>query len=298
MADSLTLTILFADIEGSAALYDAHGDEAANAFVMDVLDRVGAVVAARGGTVVKTMGDEVLATFAEPYAAVAAAIEMNRSLEDRPPRLDGAVRPIALSAGLHHGPVLGNGNDVFGDSVNLASRMVAMARGGQILATEEVVRPLPRVERESARLIDVRPVKGKAGDVRIYEIIWEPEALTMLVDLDGMRQTGDARLEVHYGESRFSLDSNRTALTLGRGHENDLVCPGGRTSRRHARIELRRGNFVLVDESTNGTWLAERGKETIRLRREEAPLFEGGWIGLGEPEDPDGPDVVRYERKS
>jgi class 3 adenylate cyclase len=295
MPENPVLTILFADIAGSAALYDRHGDESAKALVTGALDRVCAIVAEHGGTVVKTIGDEVFASFPGAGPAVDAARALNRSFAETPPLLNGMPRPVALSAGLHCGPVIRDGTDIFGDTVNVASRMVSLAKPGQILATEEVVSALPPQEEEIARLIDITRVKGKAEEIRVHEIVWEQAALTMVVDTSGVLEDLGMKMTVRCGDTAVTVDPARPLLTLGRDEENHVVYPGIRASRRHARIEYRRGKYVLVDGSTNGTWLAEQGRTPIFLKRDEAPLYERGRIGLGETPDAADGGAISYE---
>lgn len=295
MSAAMDVTVLFADIAGSARLYERFGDEAAKALVTEVIGRIASAVSDEGGDVVKTIGDEILATFPEPGFAVRAARGLNRSLADSPPKMNGRGHSVTVATGLHAGPVIREGADIFGDTVNLASRMVSMAKAGQILATEEVATALPSDLSDFARLVDVTRVKGRAEDVRIHEIVWEEAELTMVVDATNMLEGLGMKMEVRWGDDLVVVDGGRASVTLGRDEANDLVCPGLKTSRRHARIVYRRGKYVLVDESTNGTWLAERGKSPVLLKRDEAPLYEKGRIGLGAAVDEDPDNTVRYE---
>ena len=73
---------------------------------------------------------------------------------------------------------------------------------------------------------------------------------------------------------------------MGRADDNDLVVKGNLISRIHAKIEMRRGKFVLIDQSTNGTFIQNvRGQETF-VRRDTAELADEGTIGLGRTEEP------------
>jgi pSer/pThr/pTyr-binding forkhead associated (FHA) protein len=89
------------------------------------------------------------------------------------------------------------------------------------------------------------------------------------------------RLRLRAGESEIFVDLGRPAVRLGREPHNDLVVEGTGVSRSHARIELRHGRFVLIDESTNGTLLITEGKPSREVRRQEVQLVERGTIVLG-----------------
>jgi predicted component of type VI protein secretion system len=73
---------------------------------------------------------------------------------------------------------------------------------------------------------------------------------------------------------------------LGRAEDNDVVIKGNLISRIHAKVEMRRGKFVLVDQSTNGTFVQNiQGEETF-IRRDSAEIRGEGTIGLGRVESP------------
>ncbi len=126
------LTVMFADVSGFTALAEVHGDELAN----DILDRFVVQVARTavhtGVDVVKSIGDGFLITSESSERAIAAALELierTNELHNYP----------ALHIGLHTGEVIMRGKDVFGRTVNLASRVACEAAPDQILTTAEVV---------------------------------------------------------------------------------------------------------------------------------------------------------------
>jgi pSer/pThr/pTyr-binding forkhead associated (FHA) protein len=88
-------------------------------------------------------------------------------------------------------------------------------------------------------------------------------------------------LELRLADQIIEVGRNRPAITLGRQSHNDLVIDDIRVSRAHARIEYRRGKFVLIDQSTNGTYAIIQGENKIKLRRDEASLQGNGVISLG-----------------
>ena len=129
--EQVEATILFADICGSTRLYEQYGDVQARQLVSQVLNALTDETSRYAGTVIKTIGDEIMCRFPDAEQAVRAACDMHRVLKEEATL---AKRNIAIKIGLHHGPVLLENNDVFGDGVNVAARMASLAKADQIPA--------------------------------------------------------------------------------------------------------------------------------------------------------------------
>ncbi len=131
-----TLTILFSDIEDSTALNERLGDKSWLK-VLGAHDKMVRECAGRhGGQVVKSQGDGFMIAFASAEGAVRSAIEIQRALASGSRRLRGT--PITVRIGVHTGPALEKGGDLFGRNVALAARVADQACGGEILVTAEV----------------------------------------------------------------------------------------------------------------------------------------------------------------
>src|ERR1051325_580839 len=122
--------VLFADLAGSTALYERLGDVAARRIVADCLSRAAAVVSEHGGHLVKTIGDEILATFATADAGATGAEGLVRALSVPS---SGAAGELGMHVGFHLGPVIEEDGDAFGSTVNVAARVVGLAKMGEIL---------------------------------------------------------------------------------------------------------------------------------------------------------------------
>jgi adenylate cyclase len=92
--------------------------------------------------------------------------------------------------------------------------------------------------------------------------------------------------------ARIALDERRQALACGSLPGLGLRIPRPFVSRRHARIERRGDAFVLVDESTNGTFVQTEDRRVAFVRRGEIRLWGEGWLSFGEPPGPG--SVVRF----
>jgi class 3 adenylate cyclase len=270
-----TVAVLFADLDGSTRLYERLGDEPAQRLVAGCLAAMADRVERHGGRVIKTLGDGVMSTFPTANQAADAAIAIVLEVREHDDLHGGS---LGAHVGFHLGRVLCERGDVFGDTVNLASRLVSLATAGEILATRAAVDALaPRLRRQSRR-IDRREIEGKQGEYEIFALIWQSADVTALVGVPERALAG--RLVLRLGDDRVELGEGGLALTIGRDPENDLVLADPRASRCHARVAMRRGKFVLIDESTNGTVVRTGEGRTVRLHREELILDGSGSIGI------------------
>ncbi len=272
------LTILFVDVADSTRLYESLGDVAAFREVRACLSVFEEVSASRNGRVVKTIGDGSMCAFSDANVAVRAACEMQQRLHQRKSLKD---RKIEIRIGLHQGTVLLEGNDVYGDTVNTASRMAQFATGGQIITTGETVALLLPLYRNATRRLDTLTVKGKHHEVTVHEVLWEAIRQHPQLTARGdtiIDQAGVARLRLkHAGHDIIVV----TSITLGRHAANGIVLKNPLASRHHAYIERRKDEFVLTDQSSHGTFVAIKGGEVFKLHRQERVLHGSGVMSFG-----------------
>ena len=284
-----TLAVLIAQISGSAALRESLGDRLAAEAVGGSLAGLRAAAGRYNGTVVKTVGDDLIARFDSADLAMQAASAMQASMRDRPDRL-------ALKVGFTIGPVIQDDQDIFGDTVNLAARLAVMANPRQILTTRQAVDRLAPYLRSVCRGLYTATVKGKAEKISVYEAIWHKDmATTMAGDPRAQDTRGPAMLKLSSRGKVWDMDERRDALGAGRDPENEIVVDGDNVSRHHARIFLRQGKFVIADESANGTYLRMEHRAEIYLHREEFILRGRGSIGLGRSVAEVGDDAISFE---
>src|SRR5438876_4590531 len=143
-------TVLFADVSGSTSLYETEGDVAALDAIGLCIGRLSQAAESTGGRVLKTMGDEVMVLFPTPDAAANGASEMHAAVATLPP-VNGTK--LGVRIGFHSGPAIQRDNDVFGDTVNLAARLVDQAQKGQIVTSRETAQQ----DRKSTRLNSSHP---------------------------------------------------------------------------------------------------------------------------------------------
>ena len=162
------VTVVFTDLEGFTAYTDAHGDAAALALIGEHHQRAAPTVRRWKGRIVKPLGDGLLCTFPKPALGVRAALDLQASAPD----------PLRLRAGVHMGEAVVTKSDVVGHVVNVAARVCEAAKGGQVLATAEVVEVASSAgELPEVRLgrMKSRRMKGVKTPVRLCEVRIVPE---------------------------------------------------------------------------------------------------------------------------
>jgi class 3 adenylate cyclase len=295
MANDIDVAILFADVVGSTKLYEQLGDLRARDMVAICIDVMKAATEQSHGTVIKTMGDEVMSTFPTADDALNAAAQMQKQIAGHP-ALKVGEHAVAIRIGCHFGTVVYENRDIFGSAVHTANRMTSQAKAGQIMTTLTMVERLSTDWRALVRQIDVATLKGRSNEVALYEALWQTEDITSMVPAIALGPRDGAktlRLRLMYQGQDVLVDESHTNVTMGRAEENDLVIKGTLISRLHARIEMNRNKFLLVDQSTNGTFVQGKDVEEAFVRRDSMQIRGEGFIGLGKA--PDGtPQSIRF----
>ena len=295
MGRDVEVVILFADVVGSTQLYEQLGDDKARETVARCLEIMRSVTEEHSGSVIKTMGDEVMSTFPVADDAMNAAKQMQETISS-----DESLRHsdghVAIRIGCHFGPVVQENRDIFGSAVHTANRMTSQAKAQQIITTSATVDQLSEEWRGMVRQIDVAVVRGKADEVALFEVLWQPDEATSMLPTVGLGQpvSRTKRVRLKFKDQEVTVGEGRKSATLGRAEENDLVVKGNLISRVHARIETSKDRFTLVDESTNGTFVQADSGEEIFVRRDSTLLTGEGVIGLGRVAQPGAATAVHY----
>jgi len=293
MAKDLEVAILFADVVGSTQLYDKFGDTKASETVAICLEVMKDATYQYNGTVIKTIGDEVMSTFATVDEAMGAAVTMQKRIS-ADNRQEGRI-PVSIRIGCHYGPVVQEQNDIFGAAVHTANRMTSQAKAKQIVISGGTVEKMNPDLKKQTRQIDVATVRGKLDEVALYELLWNPEEATSMLPTIDWESRKASRLVLSFRDQSIEINDQHKTVIMGRAEDNDLVIKGNLISRIHAKVEMRRGKFMLVDQSTNGTFVQNvQGEETF-IRRDSAELRDEGTIGLGKAEGPGGSLAIHYK---
>lgn len=284
------MAVLFADISGSTRLYDTLGDAQAKRLVDECMEIMRGVIAQYRGRVIKTIGDEIMCVLPDADSGHLTATDILLKVHELP-----VVANVkrAVRIGFHAGLVIEDSGDVFGDTVNMAARMTGLAKGMQIITTWATVEQLSPALRESIRKITALSIKGKGDDIEVCEVLWQAGAdVTMATaSTSALREI---ELELTHGARRFVLDEANSGIALGRDASCQIVLADRKASRVHARIERRRDKFILVDQSSNGTYVTFAGESEIVLRREELILRGRGQIAFGHSIVESSEEIVKF----
>jgi adenylate cyclase len=273
--------ILFADISGSTRLYDEFGDSRASEMVASCLKAMTDTLAAHGGILIKTIGDEVMCTFPSAENALRAACGMQVAVESG---RHGSDVPMYVRIGFHYGQLIRTQNDVYGDAVNTAARVTEVARARQIVATQAAVDALPLELRDKAVPVRRMSVKGKQQEFDIFQIRWQDDDSdpTRVGVLGYSRTHADrAELVLRFRQQEYHVGPHSPGAMLGRGDACQIMVKDDFASRQHARVDYRLGKFILSDQSINGTFVRFGDGETAHIVGEDMLLRGTGSISLG-----------------
>lgn len=271
---------MFADIVGSTRLYEVMGDEVAEKLVTKTLKQLSNIVSEAQGETIKTGGDDVMCRFTNVDHALNAAREMHLFLARNTAASRG--KKIAIRIGAHQGPVIESEGDLYGDAVNLAARVAALARSGKTVISGYTFDQLPEASRNRCRRFTTTTVKGKELPIDVYDVVWEQtDELTGIAGNDSIN-TIQSVLTIQYLDKIIEMSAETvTSTTVGRGQDCDLIIPSQQASREHCKIECNRGKFIFVDNSANGSYINHNQTELF-FHQEQVPLLGEGYISLGE----------------
>ena len=283
--------VLFADVSGSTKLYETAGDQVAKAAIDQCIRIMSECTTTAKGRVVKTIGDEIMATFPSADAAADAAIEIQSAISELKPVGNSK---IGIRIGFNWGPIVEADGDIFGDAVNVASRLSHVAVKGQIITARDTVMLMSPMLKSATRKITNIQIKGKAAEVEVYELMWQQseDATTMAASRSIYKPKKTTLRLVLQGQEHL-LSDELTAVSMGRDATAELVIKDRMASRSHGKIERRLDKFVLTDHSANGTFVMVDGDKEVVLRREEFTLRGRGWICFGQSKTT-ASDILEY----
>jgi DNA-binding NarL/FixJ family response regulator/class 3 adenylate cyclase len=169
------LTILFTDLVGSSSLFERRGDDAADAIRREHFAVLRAAISAHEGREIKSTGDGVMAAFSSAVAAVRCAVAMQRATA-------AEGHGLELRVGLDAGEPLADGDDLYGTTVIVASRLCASAEAGEIMATDLVRQIVGPRTSEPIEPAGAQRLRGLSERVATARVRWredsQPETTT------------------------------------------------------------------------------------------------------------------------
>jgi class 3 adenylate cyclase len=255
------ITVMFTDIKGSTEFFEKFGDIAGLAMVHECNDLQRSVVEQHGGRVIKTIGDSVMAGFDNCDDSIRAAIEIQRKLKAK-----NAARKqedaMLVRIGLHHGMGLVKSDDVFGDVVNVASRVESIAQPLQIIISDSLRQQISPAQFEVIFLGRFR-LKGKSEERDLFLVRWgemESAPLKMVHTIVTRSGVTSAKLQRLTPQGTISAEYAVTTdgVTVGNVESDDKPADNSKASVVRARFSLLEGQPMVED--VNG-----RGRIFVRL---------------------------------
>lgn len=271
-------TVLFLDVVGSTRLYEQIGDRTAFSVVTRCLGHASEVVLNRGGRVIKYTGDGLIALLPSPDAAADSALGIHSAMLECP---TVSTQGLSVRIGFHTGTIIRSGTDVFGETVNLASRLVSIAAPGRALTTGASASRMNPGWRELLAPMPPRVLRGASRPVDLFELRCDSSGETTSVFGLPTALPDEIELRLKFRGQWIQVNGWRPLARLGRDPESEIHAEDQRASRNHAEIELRGDKFVLRDHSSNGTYVTIGDTPEFILSREEVVLHGGGWVSLG-----------------
>ncbi|MBT9497527.1 MULTISPECIES: adenylate/guanylate cyclase domain-containing protein [Zoogloea] len=270
--------VLFADLVGSTQLYQRVGDSPAFELVDRSIREMRIAVETKRGRVVKHTGDGLMAVFRDADSAADATLAIHQALKELPATPD---QRLAVRIGFHFGAVVASGTDVFGDTVNFAARLAELASPGKAITSAETARRLGPEWRSVLHTLPPRVIRGVTRPVELCELMCEAVGELTIVQSDHFLLETEPELHLYLDANALVLNSSKPSARIGRDPAADMVIADTQSSRRHAEVELRGDKFVLIDRSSNGTFVQIDGEREFLLSREEVVLRGRGHFSLG-----------------
>ncbi|MDR1227798.1 MAG: FHA domain-containing protein [Azoarcus sp.] len=327
MSNAQNLCVLAAEIVGGDRLA-ARLEEAEAVRAMErCVNRVDLAIGGSGGEIVTRDAATVVAAFTQCDSGIVAACEAIDRVRKLPP-VSGAQ--MQLRIGVHYGVIEG----VHGEGVEGARLILRACTAGQSLASFAAVAELSASVRHFVGAEPFHgdlhgalpwPVFGFGNQTAQNGAAAFPQSRPSSASpltsthptglflaggspLAGSRPAGSQhssnappqaasgpRLRLHHRQKTIFVEENRPVVLIGREHGNDIVIDDPRASRQHARIERRRGGFVLIDQSTNGCFVMVDGQEERCIKDSECPVSAAGRIGCGFSSQEFEDDLVFFE---
>lgn len=274
------LTVLFAEVSGSVWLHEKLDDAEALRAVDRCLKRMERAVDVFGGHLIKTLGDELMAAFDLPDQAFQSALLMQERVADLPP-VSGVK--LVIRVGFAHGLVTEELGAIVGETVSAAAHLAGLAKPGQVLTCLQTHAVLSPAFKATSHELGLASATGPFPEMGVVELVG-PQVVAPC-----------ATLSLRYGGEVVVLDDSRPAIRMGRDANSDVAIHDRRASRHHARIERRGETIVLIDSSTNGTFVTLSGEPEMFVRGEQCVLHGKGVICFAASVRSPGADYAEFE---
>jgi hypothetical protein len=197
---------------------------------------------------------------------------------------------------LEHGEVVELGNDIYGDAVNVAARLLDHSGDQEILITRYVLEHLDEPTRGMFRSLDTIVLRGREQPVSVFTCAATPQRDGPETGFDRGEDFAEPdSIRLWSPTSELVLGLRSLPALLGRSAQAQFLVNDSSTSRSHAQLEWRGQSLQITDLSSNGTHVRFSDGEMVTLRRSSCVLHGRGQIGLGRLPEPGGSATVDFE---
>ena len=172
------LTVMFTDLKGSTAIAEAEGDLVSRMLIKQHNEIVMPAISENNGVFIKSIGDGTLSYFEVAQDALRASVRIQQGMD----ALNMSKKfnmPVLMRIGLHSGNCIVEKNDIFGDTVNTASRFESSANPGDIFMSENTYNALTNKGEIYCRFIKQVTLKGKKESYNAYKAFWNPKEIEL-----------------------------------------------------------------------------------------------------------------------
>lgn len=283
MSDTRYSYLVHAEVQGAGSFFEKKRATLVGNPVGRRLNRMERVALSYRGKVIRRMPNGLFVSFGSANAAVLCACEMQRRCALLPPISKAG---LGLRIGIHYGPARQRAADVPGPTEEMTPRLVARLADGGIAASEPVV---------GALSVELQPLAGPgfgiSGGISVHELDWRKGVLFSESSTGaawastGRQPSAGAFLVLRLDGKEFGFGIDHPIITLGRDRTNDIVIVDKNASRKHCGIVQQLNGYVLVDLSTNGTYVTPDAGPAFVLRLGMELLHGSGRITCGRPYD-------------
>jgi class 3 adenylate cyclase len=254
------------------------------------LKRIERTLGNRAGTLVHALPNGLLAAFDTAEAAIHGACDMQRCCAAIP-QIPGTR--IGIRIGIDVGPA----DQRKATTASAAARLAACGGMDHIVVSKEVADAMPAALRRKTSPLTLDDPAASVLSFDWQNTVLPPVPIPVENRAPAARPGASprtTRIELRLNGETLRFPGNRRIITIGRDTTNDIVIDSPEVSRKHCRIVIQNDSYVLVDESTNGTYISPDQGAPLHLKRKMATLAGAGWIALGHLHDRSSKRVVEF----
>jgi adenylate cyclase len=245
------------------------------------------------GETTQTTEDKLMLAFGSADNAVVAAATMHQFVATHPQPMLPEAPYIGLEIRIGTGTVLREDGRLSGDAVQWAMHTTATCTPHRTLVSDTTVQYLSRKYKDRVHFLGRWSSKVGHKLQNVFEYVGDDEDTTLAQELMHTPARMEA-LDIMHGPVVMTVDTHCPVVRIGRLAENDLILCYPRVSRKHAKIENRQGKFVLVDTSSNGTYVKIGDLDTIHVLQDEILLIGKGTISPGRIAASSSPGAIHF----